>query len=211
MGLSFTIAADLFQHIHSQVWVPQDSWPHLTVSDSRLPQPGAQVTVFIYPRNRVAQLYPRHCVPFPSPFRTHDHLLPSQIRDSPNLEPRSPYLYPPGTGWPSYTPWHCVPFPLPFMTRRAMMEIIWTFLNTQESQSAVSWCVNLKGTEHKTQHSRLLQKWLYVYSTEVNRFTKCTFLFDNPKKCFAVVTHFANVALVKQKYFIKCFPHAEVF
>jgi hypothetical protein len=30
--------------------------------------------------------------------RTHDHILLSQIRDSPNLEPRSPYLYPPGTG-----------------------------------------------------------------------------------------------------------------
>jgi hypothetical protein len=35
--------------------------------------------------------------------RTHDDILLSQIRDSPNLEPRSPYLYPPGTGWPSYT------------------------------------------------------------------------------------------------------------
>jgi hypothetical protein len=30
---------------------------------------------------------------------THDHILLSQIRDSPN----APYLYPPGIGWPSYT------------------------------------------------------------------------------------------------------------
>jgi hypothetical protein len=58
MGLSFTIAAGPHQRIHSQVWVPQDSCPHFTVSDSRLPQPGVQVPVFISPRNRVAQLYP---------------------------------------------------------------------------------------------------------------------------------------------------------
>jgi hypothetical protein len=31
---------------------------------------------------------------------THDDILLSQIRDSPNLEARSLYLYPPGTGWP---------------------------------------------------------------------------------------------------------------
>jgi hypothetical protein len=35
--------------------------------------------------------------------KTHDHILLSQIRDSPKLEPRSPYLYPPRTGWLSYT------------------------------------------------------------------------------------------------------------
>jgi hypothetical protein len=58
MGFSFPIAADPRQRIHSQVRVQQDSWPHFTVSDSRIPQPGAQVLVFISPRNRVAQLYP---------------------------------------------------------------------------------------------------------------------------------------------------------
>jgi hypothetical protein len=36
----------------------QNSWPYFTVSDSRLPKPGAQVPIFISPRNRVAQLYP---------------------------------------------------------------------------------------------------------------------------------------------------------
>jgi hypothetical protein len=40
--------------------------------------------------------------------RTRDHISLSQIRDSPNLEGRSLYLYPPGTGWPSYTPRHWV-------------------------------------------------------------------------------------------------------
>jgi hypothetical protein len=38
--LPFTIAAGPRQHSHAQVWVPRDSWPHFTVSDSRLPQPG---------------------------------------------------------------------------------------------------------------------------------------------------------------------------
>jgi hypothetical protein len=40
MGLSFTIAAGPRQRGHSQVCIPRDSWPHFTVSDSRLPQPG---------------------------------------------------------------------------------------------------------------------------------------------------------------------------
>jgi hypothetical protein len=58
MGLSFTIAAGPRQRIHSRVRVPQDSWPHFTASDFRFPQPGAEVPVFISPRNRVAQLCP---------------------------------------------------------------------------------------------------------------------------------------------------------
>jgi hypothetical protein len=36
---------------------------------------------------------------------------------------RSPYLYPPGTGWPSYTPRHWIPFPSPFTTRRTTVEV----------------------------------------------------------------------------------------
>jgi hypothetical protein len=59
MGLSYTTAAGPSQRIHSQVRVPQDSGPHFTVSDSRLPQPGGQVPLFISPRNRVAHLHPQ--------------------------------------------------------------------------------------------------------------------------------------------------------
>jgi hypothetical protein len=51
----FTIAAGPRQSTHSQVQVLQGSWPYFTVSDSRLPQPGALVPIFISPRNRVAQ------------------------------------------------------------------------------------------------------------------------------------------------------------
>jgi hypothetical protein len=64
-GLSFTIVAGPRQRSHSQIRVPRDSWPHVTVSDSRLP---------------------------------------------PTWRARSPYLYPPGTGWPGYTPGTGFPF-----------------------------------------------------------------------------------------------------
>jgi hypothetical protein len=41
----------------------------------------------------------------------------------PTWRARSPYLYPPGTGWPSYTPRHWVPFSSPPTTRRATVEV----------------------------------------------------------------------------------------
>jgi hypothetical protein len=37
---------------------------------------------------------------------------------------RSPYLYPPGTGWSSYTPEHWVPFLTLLMTHRATVEVL---------------------------------------------------------------------------------------
>jgi hypothetical protein len=37
---------------------------------------------------------------------------------------RSPYLYPPGTGWPSYTPKHWVSLSSPPTTRRATVEVV---------------------------------------------------------------------------------------
>jgi hypothetical protein len=59
-GLSFTIAAGPHQCSHSQVRVSRDSWPHFTVSDSRLPQPGGPALhIFISLRNWAAQLYPQ--------------------------------------------------------------------------------------------------------------------------------------------------------
>jgi hypothetical protein len=41
----------------------------------------------------------------------------------PTWRARSPYLYHPGTGWPSYTPRYWVPFSSPPTTRRAMVEV----------------------------------------------------------------------------------------
>jgi hypothetical protein len=52
---------------------------------------------------------------------TRNHILLSQIRDSPNWRTRSPYLYKytPGTEWPTCIPSHCVSFSSPPTTRRA--------------------------------------------------------------------------------------------
>jgi hypothetical protein len=44
MGLSFTNAAGPSQRIHSRVWVPWDSRPYFTLSDSRLPFLSAPTT-----------------------------------------------------------------------------------------------------------------------------------------------------------------------
>jgi hypothetical protein len=56
---------------------------------------------------------------------THNHILQSQIRDSPTWRGKSPYLflYPLGIGWPSYTPRHWVPFSSPPTTRRATVGV----------------------------------------------------------------------------------------
>jgi hypothetical protein len=45
------------------------------------------------------------------------------IWDSPTWTARFPYLYIPGTGWPSYTPGHWVPFTSSLTTCRAMVEV----------------------------------------------------------------------------------------
>jgi hypothetical protein len=58
MGLLFTIAPYPRQHSHYRARVPRDSWQYSTVSDSTLPNLEGQIPLFIYPRNRVAQLYP---------------------------------------------------------------------------------------------------------------------------------------------------------
>jgi hypothetical protein len=54
---------------------------------------------------------------------THDHMSLYQIRDLPICRARSPYLYPPGTGWPGYIPRHRVPFSSPPTTLRATAEV----------------------------------------------------------------------------------------
>jgi hypothetical protein len=40
------------------------------------------------------------------------------LETSPTWRARSPYLYPPGRGWPRYAPGHWVPFQPPLTTRR---------------------------------------------------------------------------------------------
>jgi hypothetical protein len=47
-----------------------------------------------------------YCWSSPAQSFSGDHILLSQIRDSPTWRARSLYLYAPGTGWPGYTPRH---------------------------------------------------------------------------------------------------------
>jgi hypothetical protein len=55
--------------------------------------------------------------------RTRNHTLLSSSETPPTWRARLPYLYPPGTGCPSYTPDHWVPF-MPYLTtHRATVEV----------------------------------------------------------------------------------------
>jgi hypothetical protein len=59
----------------------------------------------------------------PESHVTHDHILLSQIWDSITWRATSPYLYPPGTEWPSYTPRHWILFSWPPTAHRAMVVV----------------------------------------------------------------------------------------
>jgi hypothetical protein len=123
---------------------------------------------------------------------TCEHILLSQVRDFPFRRP----LRLAGIRWKYSTP------PPHGISNIPAYDItsVWLFLSDRNKRS------------------RLL-KLLHVYSTEVNQFTKCTFLFphiiSNLLKMiltsFFVVNHFATVALMNHKYFFNRFPHAELF
>jgi hypothetical protein len=67
-------------------------------------------------RGRVCNLQCNHSIVLvvqnPKPYFTVSSETP------PTWRARFPYLYPPRTGWPSYTPGHWVPFTLSLTTRR---------------------------------------------------------------------------------------------
>jgi hypothetical protein len=58
MILSFTLAASPRQRSHSGVRVPRDSWPHFTVSDSRLLQPGGPGPRIYFPQEQGGPVIP---------------------------------------------------------------------------------------------------------------------------------------------------------
>jgi hypothetical protein len=66
--MSFTNAAGPRQRSHSQVRVPRDSWPHFTVSDSRLLQPAGPGPRIYIPQRQSCPRKPRHWVLFSSPL-----------------------------------------------------------------------------------------------------------------------------------------------
>jgi hypothetical protein len=58
----------------------------------------------------------------------------------PTWRARSLYLYPPGTGWPSYTPRLWVPFSSPLMTHRATVEVF------EPASTRGSLCLTIKSS-----------------------------------------------------------------
>jgi hypothetical protein len=74
----------------------------------------------------------------------------------PTWRARFPYLYPPGTGWPSYTPGHWIPFLWPLSTRRDCGGSILTRLHTgwevkvkvtlRPTSVSMFWCLAQSGT-----------------------------------------------------------------
>jgi hypothetical protein len=55
--------------------------------------------------------------------RQRSHFYCLRLETPPTWRARYPYLYSPGTRWPSYTPRHWVPFSSPPTIRRATIEI----------------------------------------------------------------------------------------
>jgi hypothetical protein len=69
-GLPFTISACPRQRSHSRVWVPRDSWPYFTVSESRLPQPGGPGPRIFIPQDQSGPVIPPGTgFPFPHLLR----------------------------------------------------------------------------------------------------------------------------------------------
>jgi hypothetical protein len=83
---------------------------------------------------------------------THDHILLSQIRDSPNLEVRSSYLYPPGTWWPSYTTRLDTEFHFRLLIQLAVLQ--WRYSNPPPRKSIAPICpayiISARTTQTKT-------------------------------------------------------------
>jgi hypothetical protein len=97
-----------------RIYIPQDQAGLKTIfycpTSWDSPNLVDQVPLFIFPRNR-RDWRPYFIVPL--------------LETPPTWRARSPYLYPPGTGWPRYTPGHWVPFPSPLTTRLATVEVFY--------------------------------------------------------------------------------------
>jgi hypothetical protein len=72
----------------------------------------------------------------------------------PTWRTRSPYLYPPGTGWPRYTPRHWVPFSSPPITRRVTVEVF----DPASTRDAVFFTTSRK--HYTAARRRVARQWL---------------------------------------------------
>jgi hypothetical protein len=104
----------------------------------------------------------------------------------PNLEGQVPYLYPPGTGWPGYTPRHWIPPSSPPTTRRATVGVF-----DPASTLAWNWSKLVPHLQHLgTDH--LENKLLYVCVPA----SCCRNVFTEPltRNGPGISAHFAVVA-----------------
>jgi hypothetical protein len=102
-GLPFTIAAGFRPRSHSWIRVPRDLWPHSTVSDSRLPQPGEPGPCFYIPQEQGGPVVPPGTG---FPFRRLLRLAGLRCRYS-NPPPRGVVLYSFRTDHAQKTQFYC--------------------------------------------------------------------------------------------------------
>jgi hypothetical protein len=94
-GLLFTIAAGPRQRSHSQIRLPQDSWPRFYCLKFETPPTWRARSPYLYhPGTRWPNYNPRHWVPFTSPPTTHRAMVeisdPASTRKLPWTELNSP-------------------------------------------------------------------------------------------------------------------------
>jgi hypothetical protein len=76
--------------------------------------------------------------------QTRDHILLSQMRDSPNLEVQDSVFIPSGTGWPSFIPRHWDPFRrllrlAGLRWRYSNPSSCWDWTNSSRSNQGLNW------------------------------------------------------------------------
>jgi hypothetical protein len=99
-----------------------------------------------------------------------------RFETSPTWRARSPYLYPPGTGWPSYTPRHWVPFSSPPMTRKAVMEV---FEPTSTRLNSSVSCLQDNSSARTTQKTQPLYCCRGVFTAPLHSNGRCADRIEN--------------------------------
>jgi hypothetical protein len=83
----------------------------------------------------------------------------------PTLRARFPYLYPPGTGWPSYTPGLWVPFTSPLTTPRVTVEVFWPISCIVLGLTFI-W--KRMGWVWRVASILICDKWITIFNSEMN-------------------------------------------
>jgi hypothetical protein len=95
---------------------------------------------------------------------TCDHILLSQIRDSPNLEGQVPVFISPRNGMDRLYPRHWIPFSSPPTTCRAVVEVFNSaFTRELTSDLQVEYLCNL---EASIENMFIAQQWIYANHIE---------------------------------------------